>query len=66
VRELGFDPAARLAGVPSDQDMRRGVSKTPDERGPETTDGWRIERILARMAADAVGAEQPGAVTCHC
>jgi len=42
------------------------MPKTTDERGPETPDGWRIQRIFARMAADAVGAEQPGAVTCHC
>jgi hypothetical protein len=66
VRQLGFDPAARLARVPPDQDVRRGVPKAADESGPETPDGWMIQRILARMSADAVGTEQPGAVTCHC
>ena len=61
VRELGLDPAARLARVAADEQLRRRgtVRQRPHQRGAEPAHRRRIERRLARDTADAVGAEHP-------
>src|SRR5437899_349927 len=62
--QLTFDPFARFARVAADDEAqrprsgRRVRSQRADERGPEPGHRFVIERIFARGAADAVGAEE--------
>jgi hypothetical protein len=65
VRELGFDPAAGLAGIAADEKLRRlgAVRQRTHERRAEPADRRRIEWRVTRGAANAVGPEQP--IVCH-
>ena len=65
--ELALDPVAGLARVAADEEAERTLARPPAPpstsaaRAPaprRAADGLVIERIVARLAADAVGAEQ--------
>ncbi len=66
VRELRFNPLARFPRVASDQKMRRVMVEGAHERRAKTTNSRRIERVGAGRTANAIGAEKPGPIVCHC
>ena len=62
MRQLALDPFAGFTRIAANQEARMAFRESPDERGAETTHGQVIERICARLAADAVCAEES---RCH-